>query len=121
MLREEIFSGCFICCDVVQMGNDCTIAVYGGDAPHVGSVVMATACPSPTGEGIRVTSSVLNAVSHKDEVVARTFAETVAKSRRCTAVCSCGIHIDNISPEQIKLVQSSAQRLLGQLLESMED
>ena len=103
------------------MGKDYTLAVYGGNAPHVGSVVMATARPSLTGEGVSATSSVINSIGHKDEEVGRIFAETVAKAKLCTAVCSCGIHVDAIRPEQIAVVMEGCKRLLGQVMDSIHE
>ncbi|MBQ9720845.1 MAG: hypothetical protein IJ649_04405 [Oscillospiraceae bacterium] len=120
MLREELFDGYDICCEVIPMGRDYTLAVYGGDTPHVGSVVMAVARPSLTGEGVSATSSVLNGVGHKDEAVGRVFAEAVAKRKQCTAVCACGIHVDDITPQQLGIVQEAGQRLLTRVLESLE-
>ena len=52
MLREELFDGYSVYCDVIPMGKDYTLAVYGGDTPHVGSVVLSIARPSLAGEGI---------------------------------------------------------------------
>ncbi len=115
-LQEEIFDGYLIRCDIIPMGADYTLAVYGGQKPHAGSVVMATARPSLTGEGISATSSVLNGIGHKDEAVARLFAEKVAKTHNCTAVCVCGIHVDDMTPDQIDEVQDAAGRLLDRVL-----
>lgn len=112
MLREELFDGYYIQCDVIPMGRDYTVAVYGGDTPHVGSVVMSAARPSLAGEGIGVTSSVMNGIGHKDEVIARMFAETLAKERNCTVVCSCGIHVDDITAEQIETVKEKCREML---------
>ena len=120
MLREKLFNGTVLCCDVVKMGDDYTLCVYGGERPHAGSVTMAIARPSLTGEGISVTSSVLNAVGHKDEAVGRLFAEALAREKNCTAVCSCGIHIDDASPGQLDEIQKAAARLLERVLESLD-
>ncbi len=103
-------------CQAVQMGNDVTICVWGGDTPHIGSTVVSTARPSLTGEGIGVSSSVINGIGHKDEYIARKFAEAAAKQGQCTAVCTCGIHIDGISKEQIGAVAEAGERLLARLL-----
>lgn len=117
MLREELFNGYWVYCDVITMGKDYTLAVYGGDAPHVGSVVMSIARPSLTGEGTGVTSSVLSGMGHKDEAIARMFAEALAKEQNCTVACSCGIHVDGITPGQIEAVREACGRLLGRLLD----
>ncbi len=115
-LEEEIFDGYTIRCEIIPMGADYTLAVYGGQKAHVGSVVMATARPSLTGKGISATSSVLNGIGHKDEAVARLFAEKVAKTKNCVAVCVCGIHVDDMTPAQIEQVKAAADRLLERVL-----
>ncbi len=118
-MKEKIFDDYEICCDCIPMGEDYTLAVYGGQKPHVGSVVMATARESLTGEGISATSSVLNRMGHKDEAVARRFAEEVAKAKNCTAVCVCGIHVDEMTPEEIKETEAAAERLLRKVLNEL--
>ena len=117
ILEEQIAGGYPVSCQAVSMGQDYTICVWGGDTPHVGSVVMSVARPSLTREGTGVTSSVINGMGHKDEYVARKFAEAAAVKYNCTAVCTCGIHIDNITKEQLKNVADACDRLLLRLLE----
>lgn len=113
---EKMQNGLPVFAQLVQMGKDCTICVWGGDTPHVGSVVMSTARPSLTGSGVGVTSSVLNGIGHKDEYVARKFAEAAAEKFVCTAVCSCGIHIDGITPAQLQEVSVVCDKLLKQVI-----
>ena len=113
---EKMQNGLPVFAQLVQMGKDCTICIWGGDTPHVGSVVMSTARPSLTGSGVGVTSSVLNGIGHKDEYVARKFAEAAAEKFVCTAVCSCGIHIDGITPAQQQEVSVVCDKLLKQVI-----
>ena len=113
---EKMQNGLQVFAQLVQMGKDCTICIWGGDTPHVGSVVMSTARPSLTGSGVGVTSSVLNGIGHKDEYVARKFAEAAAEKFVCTAVCSCGIHIDGITPAQLQEVSVVCDKLLKQVI-----
>lgn len=113
---EKMQNGLPVFAQLVQMGKDCTICIWGGDTPHVGSVVMSTARPSLTGSGVGVTSSVLNGIGHKDEYVARKFAEAAAEKFVCTAVCSCGIHIDDITSAQLQEVSVVCDKLLKQVI-----
>lgn len=113
---EKMQNGLPVFAQLVQMGKDCTICIWGGDTPHVGSVVMSTARPSLTGSGVGVTSSVLNGIGHKDEYVARKFAEAAAEKFVCTAVCSCGIHIDGITQAQLQEVSVVCDKLLKQVI-----
>lgn len=116
VFTEKMQNGLSVFAQLVQMGKDCTICVWGGDTPHVGSVVMSTARPSLTGSGVGVTSSVLNGIGHKDEYVARKFAEAAAEKFVCTAVCSCGIHIDGITQAQLQEVSVVCDKLLKQVI-----
>ena len=116
VFTQKMQNGLPVFAQFVQMGKDCTICVWGGDTPHVGSVVMSTARPSLTGSGVGVTSSVLNGIGHKDEYVARKFAEAAAEKFVCTAVCSCGIHIDGITPAQLQEVSAVCDKLLKQVI-----
>ena len=116
VFTEKMQNGLPVFAQLVQMGKDCTICVWGGDTPHVGSVVMSTARPSLTGNGVGVTSSVLNGIGHKDEYVARKFAEAAAEKFVCTAVCSCGIHIDGITQAQLQEVSVVCDKLLKQVI-----
>ncbi len=106
-------------CDALPMGRDLLLAVHGGDAPHLGSVVTAVPRPSLTGSGIGVTSSVLNLPGHKDEAVARLFAERAAAELGCTALCACGIHIDGLDAEGIRAVMTAAGELLERTMERL--
>lgn len=121
MLKEELFEGFSVNCEVIRMGKDYTLAVYGGDTPHAGSVVMTVARPSLTGKGIGVTTSVLTGAGHKDDIIARLFSEALAESRNCTVVCSCGIHVDNIRPEQLEIVREKCGDLLQRLHKEEDD
>ena len=116
VFTEKMQNGLPVFPQLVQMGKDCTICIWGGDTPHVGSVVMSTARPSLTGSGVGVTSSVLNGIGHKDEYVARKFAEAAAEKFVCTAVCSCGIHIDGITQAQLQEVSVVCDKLLKQVI-----
>ena len=118
--EEYAFEDCPLICRVIPMGKDYTVTVCGGTLPHIGSVVMAQARPSLTGQGISATSSVLNCVGHKDEVIARMFAEEVAMHGNCTAVCICGIHMDAIEEEQLVKIKESCRSLLKRVLADME-
>ena len=116
----QISQSCPLTCQVISMGKDYAVTVCGGSLPHVGSVVMAQARPSLTGSGTSATSSVLNCVGHKDEAIARMFAEKIAIRGNCTVVCACGIHLDGITEEQLAGIQESCDGLLERILADME-
>ena len=119
--EEPLPGGMKLCCMVEPLGADYHLSVYGGERPHVGSLILAQARPSLTGVGIGATSSVLNALGHKDEQIGRRFAETLAKEKNCTVSCACGIHVDHITNEQLTQIKVAAERLLHRVTESLSD
>ncbi|MCD7746529.1 MAG: hypothetical protein LUI13_14825 [Lachnospiraceae bacterium] len=116
---KKTVCGITILCDVIPMGPDYTICIRDDKNGHIGSAVLSIARPSLTGEGISVTSSVLNRLGHKDEEIARRIAETVARRQNCTVVCTCGIHIDHIRPEQIQEILDACRELEENVVESL--
>ena len=97
---------------VAMVGDDCQITVYGGDTPHIGSVVLAVPRESLSGDGtLSATSSVINVVGHKDEAVLRLLAEKCAAAWNNTVVCSGGFHVDHISKTQIDEVVDACERI----------
>lgn len=103
-------------CDVIPMGEDLTVLLYGGDLPHIGSTVLSIPRASLTGDGLSTTSSVLNCLGHKDDVLARIFAEKIAVRYNHTTVCICGIHVDGLSSDGIKAIYDGCLLLLDEVL-----
>lgn len=94
-----------------MVGADILIRICGGEKPHLGCVVLAQPRASDTGDGtVSATSSVLNRIGHKDEQVCRKVAEYVAAGLGRTVVCTGGVHIDHISPQQIRDTLDAAEK-----------
>lgn len=99
-----------------QAGTDYILICRGGQA-HVGTVVLAEPRPSLHGDGSRsATSSVLNALGHKDEYLCRPLAEAVASATGQRTVCTGGIHIDAITPAGLKALKEGADKLTAAIL-----
>lgn len=87
---------------VTETEKDCHILLYGGECPHIGSVVISQPRPSLREKGkISCTSSVWNMSGHKDETLCRILAEKMAVIRNKPVVCTGGFHVDDITEEQI--------------------
>ena len=103
-----------------KIGEDILLYIQGGDRPHIGCTVMAVPRPSLSGNGERsVTSSVMNLTGHKDESICRMLAEDVCRTCGKTVVCTGGVHLEQITMEQIKEVENAAKRLGVALLLSL--
>lgn len=111
---------CDIWGEVVLSGDDCTIVIKGGSAPHIGSVCLAVPRPSLTGSGTSATVSVLNRTGHMDDSVACAVAKYVAAARNCAVACACGIHIDNASAEVIAHIQQAQADIVTCVLDLLE-
>ena len=98
--RKQI-AGITIEIQETRIGDDIVLILAGGDKPHIGCVVQVPR-PSLTNDGsISVTSSVLNLTGHKDEFLCRKLAEKRCRETGRIVVCTGGVHIENITKEQI--------------------
>jgi len=97
---------------VICIGEDISIALWGGTSPHIGSVAVAIPWPSRKKEAtVSSTTSVFNFSGHKDEQVARMVAEHVAAVLNRNTVVTAGIHIDNITKAGIRRILLNAEAL----------
>ena len=102
-----------------KLGDDYNILVSGG-SEHIGCTVLAVPRPSLTGDGsISSTSSIINVTGHKDEFVCRYLAQRLCAYKNAVVVCTGGVHIDNISKEQIDEVMEAVKELASRLEELM--
>ena len=116
---EKMIDGVIVRCDMVFMGDDITVLLYGGDLPHIGSTALSIPRPSLTGSGRSATTSILNCLGHKDDVLAKLFAEKTAVKSDRTAVCVCGIHVDHLSPEHLKVLYDGCLEFLEEVLKGI--
>ena len=95
-----------------KIGEDLLVTVEGGDRPHIGCVVQAVPRPSLSGSGeTSATASVLNLTGHKDEFLCRKFAEMFCARLGVTVVCTGGVHIDQITVEQIREIEKNIEEI----------
>ena len=101
-----------------QTGKDWTVIITGGTAPHIGCAVLAVPRPSLQGDGKQSsTASVLNVTGHKDEEICRYIAERLASKTGRTVVCTGGVHLDGITPEEIRAVRDMTGKMTENVLE----
>lgn len=113
-------AGCLLEISAAFAGDDILVCLQGGERPHLGCVVQTEPRESLTGDGsVSATSSVLNYVGHKDEVICRYVAEKISRELNRRVVCTGGFHKDGISAEEIREVQVAveqmAERIVGRL------
>ena len=102
------------------IGEDLVLHLYGGEKPHIGTVILAQPRLSLCNDGrMSATSSILNIVGHKDEYVCRKLAEKTAAELQTNVVCTGGIHIDDIAPAQIEQIIKGVDKLSAQLIQQI--
>jgi len=106
---------------VRRAGGDLVVIVEGGEAPHVGCVVLAMARPStadPT--RLSVTTSVLTVPPHREEPIARRIAEDLARRFGGVVVVTAGVHEEGLDREGIGAWLHLGERLARALIERLE-
>lgn len=99
---------------VLRMGGDICVLLDGGNAPHVGAVALAGAdgeiCLPP-----------LTLPGHREGDLAHTLAQSLARGLGCAVVVVCGIHIDNITRQEIMLAIETAEALAEEALHCLRE
>jgi hypothetical protein len=92
------------------MGADWTVAIYGGDAPHLGAVALA--CPGAAPRSLSLDG-------HREGGPAEAAAALLASELGIAVSVSCGIHLDRATRDEIaaaeELVMLLAQDLAREI------
>ena len=98
--------------DVKEIGNDLLIAIYGGNAHHIGGAAVAYPTPSHYRDAMTVSVSTMTLPGHKDYVVANTAAEKICKALETPTIVTVGIHYDNATKNDIEEIISVVDSLV---------
>jgi len=122
-VRSSVGDGIFkVAAEVKIIGDDLMICVWGGTKPHIGSISVSVPRPGlKNNTSISSTSSIINLVGHKDEVVARKFSEQFAAKYNKNAIATAGIHIDDITDNQIKIIMQNITDLCLDIIKKLEE
>ena len=101
--------------EVKKLGEDYLLTLTGGKE-HVGAVAVGM-FDEKSG---RASSSVLTLPGHREEQLALDSAKRVSKATGKTSVVVAGIHVDNISLEEIKEIISTAEEMVENFIASCE-
>ncbi len=108
--------------EVKIIGDDLIISIWGGTKPHIGSISVSVPRPGlKDSTSMSSTSSVINLIGHKDEVVARKFSEQLAAKFNRNAIATAGIHIDDITENQINIIIRNTTDLCLDVINKLEE
>ena len=111
---EKVVLGYHIFVCAQRAGEDWSITVSGGSAPHVGSVSLAEYRDGAVSVGSMVCET------HKDQVVGERFAQRVAEEGKCNVCVCCGIHYEHPAQSDLKTIVAAADELLEELCAAMK-
>ena len=104
-------------CTALKMGNDWNISIYGGDIPHIGAIALGIPRPSLENKNkISSSVSVLTITGHKEDVIVQNVAKVLSSTLNSTVIVSCGIHINDISFDDIQNLNLVIDNLVNELI-----
>jgi hypothetical protein len=103
-----------VCLAASRFGQDLEVNIYN-DNIHLGAVAVSQFDPK-TG---RVSTSVITVMGHKDDAIARQAAYLICKQTKRPVCVLAGIHVDNISDEEIAVILSNVDNLVEKFIKSI--
>lgn len=104
--------------NVILVGKDLIVSIWGGTSPHVGAVAMAIPRPSLSNpDVISATSSILTRVGHKEDDIVKKVSEKLSSELGKVVVVSAGIHWDDITNDEINIIRLACDTLTCRLIQ----
>ena len=88
------------------------MTLSGGDRPHIGAVALGQSGAA---------ASVISLPGHREDALARRLTQELAAETQATVCLACGIHLDNIRPEEIRDALELADELIQRLRSHLRD
>ena len=102
----------------VSIGDDLVVMVWGGEKPHVGAVAVSIPRPSLKNSAVTsATTSVYALVGHKEDDLAKAMAQKIAATLNKNVVLTAGIHVDSLSDDGIKILETNCRIVLESLID----
>ena len=93
------------------IGNDLVVSIYNENA-HLGAVAVGEYDPKEK----RASVSVITRLGHRDDVIAQKVAHSISKATRKSVCVIVGIHVEDITSEEISSIQENASSLVGEFI-----
>ncbi len=94
-----------------SMGDDLIVQIYNSSA-HIGAVALG----EYDIQHARASVSVVTRLGHKDDTLAQQAAHSISKSTRKPVCVIAGVHLDHITPDEIKKISENATSAVEKLL-----
>lgn len=92
--------------EALKAGNDICLLITGGDTPHIGAVSVYSI-------ENKINTTIFE--GHKDDKVSEYFINNMKDYFKGKISASCGIHIDDITKEEINIVMEICRDIADEL------
>jgi hypothetical protein len=97
---------------VTSMGSDLVVRIYNKNA-HIGAVAIG----DYDYEHERASVSVVTRLGHKDDALAKESAYLLSKSIRRPVCVVAGVHLDNITAEEIDRILENTKLAVSEIID----
>ena len=99
-----------------RLGNDLLVCLYNQNS-HLGAIAVG----EYDHEEGRASSSVITLRGHRDDEIAKREAHKIARHTKGKACVIAGIHLDNITEQEIAEIVENAHELVDELLPGLSE
>ena len=96
------------------MGNDPVVLIYNNNA-HIGAVAVG----EYDHQEKRASTSVITRLGHKDDAIAQRAAYSISRSTRRPVCVIAGIHLENITAQEIDKLLENASIMVEEFIKSI--
>ncbi len=97
-----------------HMGNDLVVFIYNSNA-HIGAVAVG----EYDHQEKRASTSVITRLGHKDDAIAQKAAHSISKSTKKPVCVIAGVHLDNITEQEINELLENASFMVEEFIKSI--
>jgi len=97
-----------------RIGSDLIVCIFN-ERGHIGAVAVADYSPAEN----RASASVITRLGHKDDSIACCAAHALCKQFRAPVCTIVGIHLDNITSEEIMQITQNCDKLVQKSINSI--
>lgn len=99
-----------------EMGDGIIVRIYNRNA-HIGAVAAGEYDPKTN----RASTSVITRPGHKDDAIAQRAAYLISKNTGKPSCVIAGIHLDDITSEEIETILAGSEKLVQEFLQLAGD
>ncbi len=106
----------------VISGGDVTVIFGGGTHYHIGATALAVPRPSLADPNqMSASASVICVSGHKEDEIARRAALLLTSILNCIVVVSVGLHVDEASADDIKIMLDNFDKVSIKIAEELKE